>query len=84
MSPTFSQLNLTLVLSHCTISKLPTIVASIVHLDGAEVDAEAAVVADAPADRVRGARRPVEAAATAGGTIASSSATVIPVTLERK
>ena len=63
---------------------LPTVVASVVHLDGAEVDSEAAVVSDAPANRVRRARRPVEAAAAAGGTVSSASATIIPVTLQGK
>ena len=63
---------------------MSTVVASVVHLDGAEVDAEAAVVADAPPDRVRRARRPMEAAAAAGRTVASATAAIIPVTLEGK
>ena len=70
------------------ISYLPTIVASVVHLDGAKVDAETAVVADAPADRVRRARRPIEATAAAtaaaGGSVSSAAATVIAVSLQGK
>ena len=62
---------------------LAVAVVAVVHLDGAEVDAEAPVVPNPPRSHIhRRARRPVQAAAATGRTVTAAAA-VIPVPLKK-